>query len=638
MNLRFLLPTIQTIQNNWSYSPYSEAEFRFDESIIHLNSIQCQYSFISEDCSAIISRIEYNANSDIFNGFVTPIAEGVPSENAFRCTTFEQLEHLIETTPRANLVNIHVIQPLPESNVTLPPSATVLSAYGTDNKITAIDVLKRWLMIYKQFYSRGIRILGFSTDGDPKYLRAMRLAANFFVTTETLNIYNDKLAFTVKIPSSWASWFFLKPTQLFLFIQDGVHLCTKIRNRMLSKNAELKMGSYEVSMHHLYDLIELKNKIDHNLSKSDLNVKDKQNFSSCQKISDDKVLNLLLSNDKYKATYNYLLILNLLITAYTEQTISLSDRIYYAWIVLFYIRLWRDWLNVTKLSSKYVTSEKKKNKRKKQPVHFITSNALICIELNAHYLIYVYLLVQQKILPQSIAESTYLFSSQPCENIFRNARSLTGVYSTRINFTIAQFLKRINKLNVLTELKQFELTNNEQKIIFPVHHKVKRLISQIKSNTSTKTNNFDTDGLEKIILQAYKVAQEMAAFVGMNDNLIKKNIFKIEQSSQLAKSLLQLNSLTEEEILEVDGLDDDDETSDSSNSSDDDEEESNYVIYDDDFSDDDPASTSSFQNLESSTYSGIGAEIFNLKNCPLNGCDVVLIRISMFSLLDNHLA
>lgn len=93
-------------------------------------------------------------------------------------------------------------------------------------------------------------------------------------------------------------------------------------------------------MEHLYELFKSSNKVDHNLSLSDLNVKDKQNFSSCQKISYDKVLNLLLQNDKYKGTYNYLLILNLLIIAYTERSISITDRIYYAWIVLFYVLLW----------------------------------------------------------------------------------------------------------------------------------------------------------------------------------------------------------------------------------------------------------------------------------------------------------
>ena len=61
---------------------------------------------------------------------------------------------------------------------------------------------------------------------------------------------------------------------------------------------------------------------------------------------------------------------------------------------------------------------------------------------------------------------------------------LSGIYSTRINFTMKQFFKRINKLNALTELKQYELTNKYDKIIFPIHHKLKQTIIQTESNTN----------------------------------------------------------------------------------------------------------------------------------------------------------
>ncbi|CAF3640426.1 unnamed protein product [Rotaria socialis] len=204
----FLLPSIETVKNYYNYNPYSEAEFRYDESKVYLDSIQCQFVFLSEDCSAIIPRVEYDSTLNSFNGFVTPIADGKPVGNAFNCQSFEEFKHLIETKPRTNLVNVHLLQPISDSNLYVTPSATVLSAYGTDNKITAIDILKRWLMIYQELHSRNIRVLGFATDGDPKYLRAMRLASNFFVKTQTLNIYNDKLSFTVKIPSAWSSEIF----------------------------------------------------------------------------------------------------------------------------------------------------------------------------------------------------------------------------------------------------------------------------------------------------------------------------------------------------------------------------------------------------------------------------------------------
>ncbi|CAF0917279.1 unnamed protein product [Adineta steineri] len=639
----FLLPSIQTIKNYYKHNPYAEAKFRYDEAKCYLDSIQSQFVFLSEDCSAIIPRVEYDSTLNCFNGFVTPIINGKPVENAFDCSYFEELKDFLETKPRANLVNVHLLQPIPNPNAYAAPSATVLAAYGTDSKVTSIDILKRWIIIYQELHSRNVRVLGFATDGDPKYLRAMRLASNFFVTKPTLNIYNDKLPFTVEIPCSWSSWYFFNSCQLFLYMQDGVHLCTKIRNRLLSQNVKLKMGVYQVSVQHLYLLIKTTNRIDHNLSKSDLNVRDKQNFSSCGKISDDKVLDLLLLNDQHKATYHYLLLLNLLIITYTRPNVSLLTRIYYAWIILFFVRFWRIWLSKTKRKRRSLANSKKHAEQ----TYFITSNALLSIELNAHCLIYIYLLIEQKLIPESTANYIHLLSSQPCENVFRDARALSGIYSTRINFTMKQFLQRINKLNALTELKQFESSNKYEQIIFPVHHKIKPVTIETELDDIDEDNNFNSDNVEIIVYRAFEAAQQMVISLGMNKDLIKYKVFNIEESSQTAHKLLKLNTLTESEILILDDRDDSDEEINFDEDGDDDEEEVhteddeqedsfeedsvdendfeeddhaedgdvedcldqdgeelNENVYDYYSSDDDSQPTSSFENLKATSYSG----------------------------------
>lgn len=559
LNFKFLLPSIQTIKKFYSNNPYVEAHFRFNETKTYLNSIQCQFVFISEDCSAIIPKIEYDSTFNSFNGFVTPLSQGIPIENAFQFNSFEQLKAAIDITPRANLVNVHLVQPIYDNTLSLVPPPIVLSTYGTDNKLTSIDILKRWTMMFQQFFSRDIRVIGFSTDGDPKFLRAMRLALNFFVKSETLQICNDNLSFTINIPPSWYIWYFFKPTQLFMCMQDGIHLCNKIRNRLLSTNARLTMGRYNVSIKHLRELINYSNKIDHNLSNSDLNVRDKQNFASCQKICDDKVLVILSMNEKYKGTYNYLLLLNLLIMAYTNRHFSLSTRIFYGWIVVFYVRLWRIWLYITK-NKRRSTS---RNTASNDKYCFITSNALLAMEINAHCLIYIYLLIEQKHVPQSLAKSIDIFSSQPCENLYRDARALSGIYSSQINFTMKQFLRRINKLNALTEIKQYEITNYIEKIQFPVHHKIKKIADQTESNIIDETINYNVQEIEQIIIDAYRIAQDMATSVGMNEDLIKFNLFELEESSEITEKLLKFNTLNENEVVIVNG--DDSEASDEDN-------------------------------------------------------------------------
>ncbi|CAF1559695.1 unnamed protein product, partial [Didymodactylos carnosus] len=94
-------------------------------------------------------------------------------------------------------------------------------------------------------------------------------------------------------------------------------------------------------------------------------------------------------------------------------------------------------------------------------------------EINAHNLRYLTLLVKQNKLPKEVL-SIYSFNSQSCESIFRNTRSLSGAYSTIINFTVHDFLRRAKKLLILNQIKCSEQSNDNGHLLFPVHHKHKK--------------------------------------------------------------------------------------------------------------------------------------------------------------------
>ncbi len=65
------------------------------------------------------------------------------------------------------------------------------------------------------------------------------------------------------------------------------------------------IGDQCASVDHLIDLIENQSKIDHGLVLSDIYVKDKQNFASCEKISSDTVLSCLKRIPSSMATQVY---------------------------------------------------------------------------------------------------------------------------------------------------------------------------------------------------------------------------------------------------------------------------------------------------------------------------------------------
>lgn len=46
----------------------------------------------------------------------------------------------------------------------------------------------------------------------------------------------------------------------------------------------------------------------------------------------------------------------------------------------------------------------------------------------------------------------WLCSSQPCEKIFRQIRSMTSTFSTVVNFNLLSILRRLNRLQILNEI------------------------------------------------------------------------------------------------------------------------------------------------------------------------------------------
>ncbi|CAF3083949.1 unnamed protein product [Rotaria sp. Silwood2] len=129
--------------------------------------------------------------------------------------------------------------------------------------------------------------------------------------------------------------------------KDPVHLSTKIRNRLLSQSASMFIGNGKISVDVLFDLIKNQSKLIHGLVKTDVYPKDRQNFSSCAKISTDDVLSALNNASDSYATQVYLRLLRSIILAYIEQSTSIIDRIYHSWITVFICRLWWTWLQLT---------------------------------------------------------------------------------------------------------------------------------------------------------------------------------------------------------------------------------------------------------------------------------------------------
>ncbi|CAF3367732.1 unnamed protein product [Rotaria socialis] len=363
-----------------------EGEFRYDALRDLQTSNNYQLAVCSENCTSVTPKVMYDASTNIFIGFSTPLDHGVSVTQFFQTDSYDQLKEWFENEEKSNLLNVHMLELLTISKSS--STSFLLGAYRITSKFNSIDVLRRWLWIFERSRISNIRILAFSADCDPKYLRAMRLITGFFAKLPNIPISE--------------------------------------RNDVLEQSIETNAW----------------------ISKTDVYPKDRQNFGSCAKISTDDVLFPLNNVSDSYATQVYLRLLRSIIIAYIEKSASIIDRIYHSWMTVFICRLWWTGLQLTD-EEKISTEHQDKNKA----FFFITKAAYHSIEINAHTLLSVVILVCQHDLPES-ALCISSFNSQTCENVFRLTRSMPGTFSSNVNFTVGQFLRRAGKLSVLQDIER----------------------------------------------------------------------------------------------------------------------------------------------------------------------------------------
>lgn len=146
------------------------------------------------------------------------------------------------------------------------------------------------------------------------------------------------------------------------------------------------------------------------------------------------VINLLPSVPQSDGTCQYLQITRNIIDSFLNKSILIDDIIYKLWYSVLFLRIWRLWIQQQNLSLL-------KN--------FIILNTYTCIELNAHGLL---LMLEKCRRNDTNMFLPWLYSSQPCEKLFRQTRLMTTTYSTKVNFSLYDFLKRINRIEALNEI------------------------------------------------------------------------------------------------------------------------------------------------------------------------------------------
>ena len=515
-NLPNALPSLRTVQRkvNSEYKVIDEGTLRFDELDEHLKVHDSPpFVAIGEDATRLIARVDYDKLTDRLVGFVLPIDnKGLPQNNIFLASSFAAIENYFKTSTIAKHAFLYMAQPLKSS-----APAFILGCMTTDNKFTAEHVLKRWSHIHTECAKRGITVVSFGADGDSRELKSMRISCQLLQKSQSQFTLSPSATISpIDIPKSWSNWFAVKHPTYINCSQDTVHIAVKLKSRLLKPSIILPMGKYIAGVHHLKLVKSTFKKGDHSMREKDLNHNDKQNFEAVRRITSQSTVNLLKQIPDANGTIYYLEIIKCVTNSFLEKEMLPLQRVQSIWYATFFCRYWRQYI----LSHQAYTLQN----------NFITLNAYLCIEINAHSLITFLLLAIEK--HDSSLFLPWLLGSQSCEKAFRACRSMSSTFSTIINFGMLGLLRRLHRMQIQMTL---EAQNNG--IRYPVNDKQ-------GSITEHDLSKITFEDIENSVLQGKRRAQEAMEDLGIKSE-IKNELWEYPPMPVIEKN--------EEEIVEKDG-------------------------------------------------------------------------------------
>lgn len=480
----------------------------------------------SEDATAINGRVQYNSVSDEVAGFPLPLdINGMPKAASFPATSASKIEsyfHDMRTKKGkqpAHLLNVVMAQSLVKE-----VAPFCLLAYCTDGKYTAQHVRNRWKYITEECSKWNIRVNAWSADGDPRHNCVMKNSIQLG-----------------EIVPGYPEWFNARMgEELGVFpFQDPCHIGTKFRNILLKR--KLKFGSHTVSIEHLIKLLRAFSKETHQLTEAIIKPTDHMDFDSVLKICSRKTIELLEDHiEQTEGTVMYLGILDRVLRAFLDMTLTPLERVRNIWFSIFLLRIWRH----TIMNTRGSTLRK----------HFITPNAYECVEINAHTMVLYMLFLKDNKLDHLFNPLT--LGSQQCESLFRKIRSFSPTFSTVTNASVLEMLQKISRIELLNDISYTKLP----KFDFP------RVGKPSTSYYSTTDRNCRSatihkmpsrDEIFKVICAAKLEAQDYAAFLNVSvpSNVECQLVFKRMKEASINAATECFGNTTEitedEELLKL---------------------------------------------------------------------------------------
>lgn len=161
-------------------------------------------------------------------------------------------------------------------------------------------------------------------------------------------------------------------------MQDPVHVVVKMFRALMNK--ELIIGTGIASRSHLLSLIRHLGKVVTDLSEVQLTQnKDRMSYELARKVCHSKVINELKRPEE-KATKVILELMHHIEIAFIEHDTKPEDRIYSAWYLAIFCRMWRSFIKVDMASKDNRSNVLNVTMLK----NFLSQDLYTCLELNGH--------------------------------------------------------------------------------------------------------------------------------------------------------------------------------------------------------------------------------------------------------------
>ena len=266
-------------------------------------------------------------------------------------------------------------------------------------------------------------------------------------------------------------------------------------------------------MHSLSTIKTIFHKGEHRLREKDLNEKDKQHYESVMRITSTSAFDMIKKKiPDALGTYYYLEVLRCVVDSYLDKQLSPLVRVEKIWYAVFFLRCWREYIGV--------------NKQYTLESNFLSQNAYMCVELNAHGLIILLIILRDT--NQYTAFMPWLLGSQTCEKAFRAARSMTSTFSTIINFSMLGLLRQLHRMEIQLKLE----AEGENAIVYPrveQHQKKEGYLKQFEYDLSKITN----EQINEAVKTGKIIAKAAIEELGMKDALKEVGCFENPSKPEL---------------------------------------------------------------------------------------------------------